>query len=146
MIVDDAPCMCHLYDFLLRKHLRNINTTLFFTHKAGSEAIGALKAGYKPDFSIIDIRINGVNGIDVWKELVARIPNAPFIFLTASSRGDMDYEIAAKLAGRDVIVEKTKIDFKRDIMMKIPNFNRYSKCETCINGGDSSVCQVKIKG
>lgn len=146
MIVDDAQCMCHLYDFLLRRHICKLNTTLFFTQKAGSEAIGALKAGYRPDFSIIDIRINGVNGVDVWRELAARIENPHFVFLTASTSGDSDYEIAAKLVGKDKIVQKTQINFSRDLMGKIPNLNKYLKCGTCINGGDSTVCQVKIKG
>lgn len=146
MIVDDAQCMCHLYDFLLRRHICKLNTTLFFTHKAGIEAIGALKSGYRPDFSIIDIRINGVNGIDVWKELSSRIQNPKFVFLTASMQGESDYEMAARLVGKDLIVSKNQINFSRDLMHKIPNLQQYLKCETCINGGDPTVCQVKIKG
>jgi len=142
MIVENEICLTHLYYFILDKHLSPLTCSIFYDPSSGKDAIKALKEGHRPDFAILDIRLNGVNGIDVFKEL-RKVSQVPVIFLTAMSDKDEEFQEACFAVGKENVIRKDQIKFFNDILPKIPNVKEYLRCMVgnCLKG-DGHACQM----
>jgi CheY-like chemotaxis protein len=138
MIVEDQQCLTHLYYWILDKHLHPIEAQLFWTENAGREAIKSIQSGNIPDFAILDIKINGVNGIDVFKEL-RKVSNIPIVFLTGAGNDEREYKEAVAINGKDGVVKKDQVRFFEDLLPKIPNFRKYLRCNiNCLRNNSIS--------
>lgn len=139
MIAEDQQCLTHLYYWIIDKHLHPIEVQLFWSQDAGKEAIKSIQEGNIPDFALLDIKINGVNGIDVYKELRKKSKDIPILFLTGVSEEEKDYKEAEFLNGKDNIIKKDKIRFFEDLLPKIPNFRKYLRCNVnCLRNNSVS--------
>lgn len=132
MIVDDQACMAHMMEMLLDKHLSNLSVRLFWSHSAGKQAIEAIDGGYRPGFAMLDIRLNGINGVDVYRKLRAADEKVPIMFLTGLDESQADFKEAVSTAGKSNVIIKGQISFFRDIIDKYPIFQPYLRCgNTC---------------
>lgn len=142
MIVEDQMCLSHLYYIILDKHLLPITTTIFYDPDAGKDAIKYLQSGNIPDFAILDIRLNGVNGIDVYREL-RKVSNIPVIFLTAMSDFEQEFKEACQAVGKENVIKKDNIRFFEDLLPKIPNVKEYLRCSIeCLRGKNINECEL----
>ncbi|MCR4780455.1 MAG: response regulator transcription factor [Ruminiclostridium sp.] len=66
--------------------------TVTATGSSGSEAV-ALYKQYRPDVMLMDIRMEGMSGIDAGKEILREFPDAKLLYLTTFS--DDEYIISA---------------------------------------------------
>ena len=66
--------------------------------------LGALSAGAKPDCIVSDIRMPGLSGLDLQRELRERGSAVPLILITG--HGDIEMAVAAIKAGAHDFVEK----------------------------------------
>lgn len=56
--------------------------------ESGEQALQLLTSGYKPDKIIIDLRMRGMDGIDLFREIKKHYPDAKVYFLTGASEDD----------------------------------------------------------
>ncbi|WP_165452745.1 ATP-binding protein [Paenibacillus thalictri] len=101
LIIDDEPSNVVI--------LIHAVTSLGYGYTAvqrGSEALGLLQNGLKPDLALVDLMMPGVSGLDVCKEIRSShsLSELPVLMLTASGqRGDV---MASFAAGANDILQK----------------------------------------
>ena len=92
LLVDDEATFIEPIAFWLKEKGYNVSMAV-----SGKEAIEAVKNNM-PDIVFLDIRMSGVDGLEVLKILKAFNNDLPVIMLTAES-GDKDKVIKAKALG-----------------------------------------------
>jgi len=144
MVVDDDKCVAHIMEMVLRKHLEPLETFLFWSVSAAKEAIAAIRAGYKPDFMILDIQINSVNGLDVYYEAQKYFDGVPSIFLTGMEESDSEYQrVIEEIKDPQRIVRKDRVRFFEDILPQIPQREIYGRCQNCSMASDKTSCRMR---
>jgi two-component system response regulator AtoC len=103
LVVDDEENLRLVLRTLLRKHGYEVEVA-----KSAEDALGRLDA-FDPDFVIADVRMPGMSGIDLVKELSARASEATAIVMSAY--GSVELAIEAMKAGAYDYVSKP---FKQD--------------------------------
>ena len=91
MIVDDSAKIRKMLRRLLRSQLPDLNN--IYECKNGNEAVASYKK-YKPDWSLLDIRMEPVNGLSASKKILAFDPQAKIMIVTAYD--DPEYREEAK--------------------------------------------------
>jgi two-component system, chemotaxis family, chemotaxis protein CheY len=95
LVVDDDDDMRKLICTMLRR--MNANILVIEAH-SGEEALERISAALEP-FSVVicDWEMQGMSGIDLFKQVHVRDPKLPFLMLTG--RTDLESVVAAKKAG-----------------------------------------------
>lgn len=91
LVVDDEQMICDLLRAVLSAHGHEV-----LTATGGQEAL-ALFQQHQPSVTLLDLRMPGMSGIDVLKEIRAMSPDAPVMVLTGG--GDMKMETQARELG-----------------------------------------------
>lgn len=144
MIVEDQTCLSHLYYVMLDKHIMPLTALVCHQTDAGKDAIEQIKSGYRPDFAILDIRINGINGIDVYREL-RKVSNIPVVFLTAMNEKEAEFKEAVEAVGRENVLKKDSIKFFEDLLPKIPKIKEYLRCDIACLRNSKETCSLYAK-
>ncbi|MCI0707240.1 MAG: response regulator transcription factor [Ignavibacteriae bacterium] len=108
MIVDDNPMM---RDLIRRIVCRAGDVT--HECSSGEEAVGAYEE-FKPDFVLMDVHMNGMNGFAATRKIVAKNPGAKVIIIT--SQNVPVYREESVRAGAIGFVEKEHIIEARRII------------------------------
>src|SRR5579864_9355468 len=98
LIIDDEPHLPHQFARFLRKHGYEA-----FTAASGEEGLGELKKNVI-DLVLLDVRLPGMNGLEVLAEIRKQDTELPVIMLTAF--GDTQTAVAAiKLGALDYLMK-----------------------------------------
>jgi DNA-binding NarL/FixJ family response regulator len=94
---------------LLKEELQNLPLSMVIYEAAeGSEVLQKVDA-LKPELVFMDIRLPGVNGIQLTREIRARYPNTKIIILT--SYDSVEYREAAIQAGGNCYIPKDSLGY-----------------------------------
>lgn len=106
MTMDEGPIFIVDDDTAVRDSLQSLLETHGFTVKTFSTAWDLLKAldTEQPGCFLLDVRMPGMNGLELQKELVARRVLAPTIIMTG--HGDVSTAVEAMKAGAMDFIEK----------------------------------------
>ena len=87
----------------------------------GTDAVAAY-AQHKPDWVLMDIMMQGGDGIEATRQIVARWPDAKVVIVT--SYDDADLKAAAKAAGAtDYVSKENLLDVRRVLLAETHQAN-----------------------
>jgi CheY-like chemotaxis protein len=89
LLVDDEKKFVRM--LAKRLELRGIHAE--FVH-SGEEALDRIREGKRFEVAVLDVKMPGMGGIELRRELVALDPEMKFVFLTGHG-SDADYEVGA---------------------------------------------------
>ena len=117
LIVDDEVEICDfLKEFFIDRHYDVV------TASSGAEAL-RLVAKENPQVLLLDIKMPGVDGLQVLKEVKARFPKLKVIMVTAVETADKIDE-ALKLGADNYITKPLSLEYlERDVKEKILNLS-----------------------
>lgn len=101
LIVDDS--------YAIRRAIRSFLTDIagqFYECSDGSQALEAY-AEHQPDWVLMDIKMNNMDGLTATAEILATFPQAKIVIVT--SYDDADLQRAARRAGACAFVTKTDL-------------------------------------
>lgn len=81
LVVDDDPTVRDLLEVIIRDADRSLTVA---TASDGTEALAVIRRD-RPDVVLLDIRMPGLSGLEVLRELRARDPALPVIMLTGDA-------------------------------------------------------------
>jgi two-component system response regulator (stage 0 sporulation protein F) len=79
LIVEDEPALRKLYDLELRREGYEVSTA-----RNGPEALARVEAA-RPDLVVLDVRLPGMDGLEVLERILEREPELPVILNSAYS-------------------------------------------------------------
>lgn len=101
LIVDDDPLVCSSLKTILES---SPEVEVSAIGSSGDEAIG-LYQQYQPDILLMDIRMNGMSGLEAGRQILGRHPDAKILFLTTFS--DDAYIIQAlKMGAKGYLIKQ----------------------------------------
>ena len=101
LIVDDDPLVCSSLKTILES---SPEVEVSAIGSSGGEAIG-LYQQYQPDILLMDIRMNGMSGLEAGRQILGRHPDAKILFLTTFS--DDAYIIQAlKMGAKGYLIKQ----------------------------------------
>ena len=137
LVVDDNPSVVALIKAYLK--IAEFDPQCFTTKEAGKQAISWIQSGGRPSAAILDLRINSVNGIDVYHSLVQNSPKTLPVFLTAADVSDPMYA-EAQATGHLILRKPAKIgllaDWIRRQLQIQCNATKPSDCIFLLKPGD----------
>jgi CheY-like chemotaxis protein len=113
LIADDNPAMRSL----LRRVCANFATDTRDC-ETGDDAIRTF-AEFKPDWTLMDLSMPGLDGLAATRQIIAQHPNARIVVVT-SHHGD-EYEQAAREAGACAFVGKENLRPLQALLSAAPN-------------------------
>lgn len=123
MLIDDEP--------IIRKGLKNIINWKRFDCEVCAEAADGLDGSelikkHLPDIIVTDIRMPGLDGLSMLREIKAVVPDSKIIILTGYRDFDYAYE-ALKLGASDFILKPSKIEELTAVITKAVKELRFLK-------------------
>ncbi len=103
LIVDDEPSFCELLKTLLKSHGHEA-----FTAYNGKEAIEQFKQN-RPQFTLLDLRMPEMDGLEVLKQVRAIDPKAAVMILTAWGTDEMEQQ-ARRLGATDFLSKAISLE------------------------------------
>lgn len=103
LIVDDEPSFCELLKTLLKSHGHEAITAY-----TGRDALDSFMQ-CRPDFTLLDLRMPEMSGIEVLKNIRAIDPKAVVMILTAWSTDEMEQQ-ARRLGATDFLSKALSLD------------------------------------
>lgn len=88
LIVDDNTSVTSVLKTIFSIKYPDLEITSFSTKSAGHGAMEWLKEN-RPDYAIIDLVINGISGIDIYKRILDADMGTAVVFLTGCSDDDV---------------------------------------------------------
>jgi len=114
VLVDDHPIVLHGLQQLFERH---VDFEVVSCCPDGSSALNAV-GKYHPDVVVMDLRMPGLSGIDVLRELSAARSRCRSVLLTAVVRGDEVTE-AVKLGARGIVLKESSPDVLIDCVRRV---------------------------
>jgi DNA-binding NarL/FixJ family response regulator len=111
LIVDDSPDVCSIVKTFLQ---RDVNFTICGEAGSGLEAIKKAEE-LRPDLILLDLKMPGMNGIEVATILKRVVPKAQIVLFSAYTDA-LGGKALASAAGIDLIVQKGSL---ADMMMSL---------------------------
>jgi len=105
LIVDDNDSTSSVLNTIFSILYPDLNVVSFSTKTAGSLAVEWLKSN-TTDYAILDVAINGVNGLDIYKTILSDNCDAKVIFLTGCHDGDLRIKKLKEFDSSVVIIRK----------------------------------------
>lgn len=90
---------------LLNNALEQLGFEVIATAKDGKEALD-MYAERKPDITLVDVALEGIDGIDVVRTLTAKDPSAAVALLIPEKMDDPDVIVEAVRAGAKAYIKK----------------------------------------
>jgi CheY-like chemotaxis protein len=112
LLVDDEK----KFVVMLAKRLELRGFQVSFVN-TGMDAVQLVKTGEKFDIAVLDVKMPGIGGIELRRELHRRDPDMKFIFLTGHG-SDNDYSIGAGEATQ-YLPKPIKIDVFVETLLKV---------------------------
>ncbi len=103
LIVDDEPQLCDLFKTLLKCHGHEV--LVAYTGRDGLDAYAQLR----PQFTFLDLRMPGMNGIEVLRAIRAIDPKATVMILTGAGSEELEQE-ARQLGAKDFLSKALSLD------------------------------------
>jgi len=91
LIVDDNTSVTLVLSRIFSVKFPNIEVFCFNKKSAGIEALNWLQAN-KPDYAILDLVINGVNGNNLYDAMISKGYDTKIVFLTGCSDSDSKFQ------------------------------------------------------
>lgn len=103
LLVDDEQ----KFALMLAKRLglRGIDAQVFFS---GEKALAEVEGGKRFDVAVLDVKMPGIGGIELKRQLSVLDPNMKFVFLTGHGSGT-DYETGS-MEAEDYLPKPLKIE------------------------------------
>ncbi len=108
-----------IYNHLVTEYLKKQGFSNVKSLVSGEECIQTIESGIKPDIVIQDYSLDGINGLEVLKQVKKISPHSEFIFLTSNENmevavntikfGAFDYIVKDKMALEKVVYKMRKI-------------------------------------
>ncbi|QGY43136.1 response regulator [Maribellus comscasis] len=108
-----------IYNRLVTEYLKRNGFPNVKSLVSGEECVQTIEEGIKPDIIIQDYSLDGINGLEVLKQVKKISPHSEFIFLTSNENmevavntikfGAFDYIVKDKLALEKVVYKMRKI-------------------------------------
>lgn len=112
LLVDDE----RKFVMMLARRLDLRGFPVEFVH-SGTDAIEMVKKGENFDVAVLDVKMPGIGGIELRRELQHLDPNLKFVFLTGHG-SDIDYSVGAKEAAL-YLPKPLKIDDLLNALLKV---------------------------
>jgi DNA-binding response OmpR family regulator len=103
LIVDDEPSFCELLKTILKSHGHEAITAY-----TGRDALDSFMQ-CRPDFTLLDLRMPEMDGLEVLKKIRAIDPKAAVMILTASGTDEMEQQ-ARQLGAIDFLSKAISLD------------------------------------
>ena len=103
LIVDDEPSFCERLKTLLKNHGHEVLTAY-----NGKDALDSFMQG-RPHFTLLDLRMPEMDGLDVLKKIRAIDPKAPVMIMTAWGTDEMELQ-ARRLGATDFLSKSISLD------------------------------------
>lgn len=113
-----------------RLELRGFAVTCVYT---GAEALKVVQEGAKFDAAVLDVKMPGIGGIELRRELQRLDSDMKFVFLTGHG-SDSDYSIGAREAAL-YLPKPLKIDDLVDVLLRVTG--------KTAGGSDEKLSQIK---
>lgn len=123
MLIDDEP--------IIRKGLKNIINWKRFDCEVCAEASDGLDGGelikkHLPDIIITDIKMPGLDGLSMLRDIKEMVPDSKIIILTGYRDFDYAYE-ALKLGASDFILKPSKLEELTAVISRIVSELKYQR-------------------
>ena len=103
LIVDDEPSFCELLKTLLKSHGHDV-----LTANNGKDALDSFMQ-CRPHFTLLDLRMPEMDGLEVLKKIRAIDPKAPVMILTAWATDEMELK-ARRLGATDFLNKSLSLE------------------------------------
>lgn len=90
LIIDDDTVHCELMKELLRGSQYSVETAY-----SGEEGLERIASGYSPSLVILDLRLTGMDGLEVFREIKKKFPDVEVSFLTGAQDDERLSKISA---------------------------------------------------
>ncbi len=120
LLVDDEQ----KFALMLAKRLglRGVNVKVFFS---GERALAEIEAGERFDVAVLDVKMPGIGGIELKRQLTGMDPDMKFIFLTGHGSGT-DYETGS-MEAEDYLPKPLKIELLIETLNRLSPDNPSSE-------------------
>ena len=125
VLVDDHPIVLQGLQQLFERHA---DFEVVSCCPDGASALNAV-AKYQPDVLVMDLRMPGLSGIDVLRELSATRSGCRSVLLTAIVRDDEVME-AVKLGVRGIVLKESSPDVLVDCVRRVHRGEQWIERET----------------
>ena len=128
-VIDDD----HSIRWVLEKALSR-ETMAVSAFDSGNAALAALERGSAPDAIVADIRMPGINGLELLARLREQVPDLPVIIMTAHS--DLDSAVAAYQGGAfEYLPKPFDVDEAVALVRRACDLRRQQAAVTAPQGG-----------
>src|SRR6516225_1589102 len=117
LVIDDEPDVL----LCLRAVFGGSDTTLL-TASSAAEGLAQL-ARNRPDAILLDIRLPDLSGLDAFRQIHARDPRVPVIFITGRGTAETAIE-AMRLGAYDYLVKPLDLDHLREVVYRALSISR----------------------
>ena len=124
-----------IYNRLVTEYLKKQGFSNVKSLVSGEECIQTIENGEKPDIIIQDYSLDGINGLEVLKQVKKISPHSEFIFLTSNENmevavntikfGAYDYIVKDKMALEKVVYKMRKIVSMFKLQKKNSQIRKY---------------------
>jgi DNA-binding NarL/FixJ family response regulator len=143
LIVDDHPLLREGIESLVRKQS---DMTVAAEASSGAEAVDLFRI-HRPDVTLMDVRMPGLNGLDAMTEILRDFPQAKFIVLTTYG-GDVQILRALKAGARAYLLKgllrKELLDTIRSVHAGRKRIPPEIAAQIADHAGESSLTEREI--